>query len=64
MSLRKSIALNTVYCVGAINTSKIDHSSKDNDAMMCFASLSHDMFRYNRKYIGAVRSSCSVRSVD
>ena len=45
MSLRKSIALNTVYCVGAINTSKIDHSSKDNDAMMCFASLSHDMFR-------------------
>ena len=35
MSLRKSIAFNTVYCVGAINTSKIDHSSKDNDAMMC-----------------------------
>ena len=64
MSLRKSIALNTVYCVGAINTSKIDHSSKDNDAMVCFASLSHDMFRYSSKYIGAFRSTCSVRSVD
>ena len=49
MSLRKSIALHTVYCVGAINTSKIDRSSKDNDAMMCFASLSHDLFRYSCK---------------